>query len=186
MNEGQGFELLINNITNLGDIMKKLELAEEIAAIEKSDVDTLMENNTTKELKAYLDELLSTGEPELIDVITKNGKVNFLYSDESTELVPFKKNMRSIVSTIIRNANQEIQIASKPTVDKGAVQRLLNLTYTRICRIVLQLDEVENEVARDLFAKATVKGLLSHQAVDAIAIKNIADSYCEYEKIGRL
>lgn len=127
----------------------------------------------------------SDKELELVDIVIKNNVVTFVYSDESTEEVKFKKGMREIVNTLIRNANYDLTIASKPEPKKDIIQNIRNLTYTRICRIALALDKVKNAEARELF-NAPVSDILAHQAVDAIVIKNIADSFCEVEKLGRL
>lgn len=263
--------------------MKKLELAEEIAAIEKVEVDELMKSSKA-ELKDRLDELLSTkpkedlidelielhkhiaeaaiakGAPgedtleefladkraqaetfsianirehieiskdilvgegielenandeneksesdittdssdvdiqdskevdtsaELVDVIIKNGKVEFIYSDKSTEIVNYKQNMREIVTTILRQANYDINIANKPNVNKEATKKIKDLTYIRLCRITLELDSVQNQAARELLNKP-LDEVLESEAVDMTVIKNIADTYCEREKIGRL
>lgn len=172
--------------------MTKLEIATEIVAIIGGDAEQLAEKHTAKELKALLKENTKDDSPsensddvELVDVVIKNNVVTFVYSDESTEEVKFKKGMREIVNTLIRNANYDLTIASKPEPKKDIIQNIRNLTYTRICRIALALDKVKNAEARELF-NAPVSDILAHQAVDAIVIKNIADSFCEVEKLGRL
>jgi len=161
--------------------MKKAELAAEIAAIEKIEVETL-KDLTAKQLKARLDELLDTGNsPKLsaIEVSIEKGKVVITDENGKQETVPFRGGKRkAVIIGIIQKTKDRIIISSKPKVNRNQIESAILLGLCKIARVGLDVESIQSETAKKLLTSSKVAETCDNENITIADLLTIQDAYC--------
>jgi len=130
---------------------------------------------------------LEGGKTGLKRISIVNNKVTFEYYEADEELISFNEDRRDIVNEIIRNANNEININSKPEPNEELNANTRRSALARIARVAMNTNRITNDEARLLFSvkKTPTAKLYDHPAISEDILQSIANAYCEVNNMPR-